>query len=264
MKAIHVTLVALMLCSTIPVFSQDLLPIEEIHTSAQFTAVIDEIDRERNALYVFDIDNTLLITNDNGFGSDWWYSQTKTNPSLKLGINNQCLFGVLTPLFYAVYETSELFAQQAELIAELGKGKSRTIALTSREYSSSVSTSTELALKDNKYQFLTADSAYLAKDVVMLNGVIYTKGQNKGEVLMQYLQDKPYEKIFYFDDSLFKVEDVQEAFSGSAFDISLYHMKVAPKVTYTAEEVAQMQEQLCNLIQTVNRSAEDKVCSCSK
>lgn len=240
----------------------DLLPIEVIGDSTEFVRIIKKINHKRNALFVFDVDNTLLITNENDFGSDWWYTQTKSNPALKLGISSECLFDVLTPLFYAMFETTALFAEQPRCVNALAKGKSRTIALTSRGYNQSVATSTELALRENDYAFLQKDSVYLAKNVVMLNGVIYTKGQNKGEILLQYIRDKSYDEIFYFDDSLFKVEDVQEAFSGTDHQIRLFHVEVAPKVPYTPAEVEHMQLQLCNVINTVNRQSAQKICSC--
>ncbi len=264
MKSLKIILVAIAL--SVPYISSAqtdvLIPIEVINDSTEFIQVIDEIRREKNALYVFDIDNTLLVTNDNGFGSDWWYAQTKTNSSLKIGITNECLFDVLIPLFYAMYETKGLFTQQSKSVDDLGKGKSKTIALTSRGYSTSVATSTEMTLKKNQYSFLSADSVQLAEDVVMQHGIIYTKGQNKGEILLQYIKDKSYDRIFYFDDSLFKVEDVQEAFLGTGIDISLYHMEVAPKIPYTSVEVQYMQAQLCNVIQTIN-SQEKTTCSCN-
>ncbi len=264
MRSLKIILITVYLSASCALFAQknDLIPIEVIVDSTEFVQIIKSIKGFKDVLYVFDVDNTLLITNNNGFGSDWWYTQTKTNPSLKLGISNTCLFDVLIPLFYSMFETTDLFEGQSNVIDRLGKRQSRTIALTSRGYSKSVANSTELALKENQFKFLSKDSVYLAKDVVMLNGVIYTKGQNKGDILLKYIQDKSYSRIFYFDDSLFKVEDVQKAFSGTDHRIGLYHMKVAPKIPYSSTEVDYMKAQLCNVIQTINRHGEQS-CNCS-
>lgn len=239
----------------------ELIPIHSVKDSTEFCNVLKQVEGEKDALYVFDIDNTLLITNDNLFGSDWWYAQTKANPDLKLNVSSTCLFDVLTPLFYAMFDTECLFETQSAAVDSLGTGKSRTIALTSRAYTPGIATSTELELTKNSYHFLEKDSAVLAPDVVMLNGVIYTKGQNKGEVLLNYVKENPYQKIYYFDDSWHKVEDVQKSFSGTNFDIGIYYMEVAAKVEYTAEQVKYMQEKLCNLIETINLESKS-ACEC--
>ncbi|MEM7297320.1 MAG: DUF2608 domain-containing protein [Bacteroidota bacterium] len=265
MRSLKIILITLCFAASCSMVAQknDLLPIEVVKDSTEFTQIIENIKGASNALFVFDVDNTLIITNDNGFGSDWWYTQTKTNPSLKLGVDNTCLFDVLTPLFYSMFETTDLFEGQSTLVDGLGKRNSSTIALTSRGYTESVANSTELALRKNEFTFINQDSVYLAKNVVMLNGVIYTKGQNKGDVLLKYIEDKSYDQIFYFDDSLFKVEDVQEAFSDTDYNIELYHMKVAAKVPYSSTEIDFMKGQLCNLIQTISNQG-DETCTCGE
>ena len=115
--------------------------------------------------------------------------------------------------------------------------------------------------KKNKYDFLQKDSADLAPNVKLLNSVIYTRGQDKGVILLNYVKDKNYKKIYFFDDSKSKVVDVQKAFSGQTFDIELYHMKVAAKIPYTAKQVKEMQTQLRNLIEFINELGSS-VCSC--
>jgi len=238
------------------------IPIHPIHNSSEFIQITQRIASEKNALYVFDIDNTLLITNDNMFGSDWWYEQTTKDPDLKLNVSSACLFGALTPLFYATFSTTPVFVGQQIAVDLLGQDKSRTIALTSRGYTRSVATSTELELTNNHFDFLRKDSATLAKDVVMLNGVIYTKGQNKGKILLEYVEDHAYDKIYYFDDSESKVKAVQQSFNGKKFDISIYHMLIAQKIPYTPEEIDYMKAKLCNLIETINQTSETS-CNCN-
>src|SRR5690606_29644819 len=141
-------------------------------------------------------------------------------------VSNTCLFDILTPLFYAVFDTEPVFMGQAEAVDSLGLGDSRTIALTSRGYSPVIATATELELVENDFVFLRRDSVVLAPDVVMLNGVIYTKGKNKGEILLNYVQAHSYDKIYYFDDSESKVKAVQKSFSGTGIDISVFHMLI--------------------------------------
>src|SRR5690606_38119102 len=88
------------------------IPIQPVPDSTTFLQITQQIASGENALYVFDIDNTLLITNENKFGSDWWYEQTTTDPNLKLNVSASCLFDVLTPLFYASFNTTAVFGGQ--------------------------------------------------------------------------------------------------------------------------------------------------------
>lgn len=236
-------------------------PIHPVNDSSQFMQITKKIAKKKDALYVFDIDNTLLITNENKFGSDWWYSQTTRNEDLRLNVSSTCLFDVLTPLFYASFSTTEVFNGQAQAIASMGIDGSRTIALTSRGYSPVVANATELELANNNFSFLQSDSATLAHDVIMLNGIIYTKGQNKGEILLDYVRNHSFKDIFYFDDSESKVKDVQQSFTGAGIDISIFHMKIAPKVPYTKKEITYMKAKLCNLINDLNQLKQTS-CNC--
>lgn len=233
-----------------------------LKTGAQFEQVIAEVSQSENALFVFDIDNTLLITNDNKFGSDWWYSQTKENPALKLNVNGGCLFDELTPMFYAMFDTKPVFPAQPESMEALETETNKIIGCTSRGYTPSVATSTILELEENTFDFMRGDSMWISEDVVMSNDVIYTKGNNKGDALLGYLAEHPYTNIYYFDDSFFKVENVQEAFKAANKPVSLYHMEIAPKIPYTAKEMSYMENKLCNLIQTMNE-VDETSCNCT-
>lgn len=233
----------------------------QLNTALDFITVISKVSQDPNSLYVFDIDNTLLITNENKFGSDWWYEQTKANPELKLKVNSSCLFDVLTPLFYSTFSTTPVFPDQAGVMDLLEGETHKTIALTSRGYSPIVASATELELTENKFDFLDKDSLGLENGVVLLNGVIYTRGQNKGVALLEYLETHPYANIYYFDDSYYKVEDVQNAFAAAGKPVSLYHMDIAPKIPYTEEEVNYMKAKLCVLIEDLNTLKETD-CKC--
>lgn len=236
--------------------------ISTLSTPAQFKKVIGKIKTDPNSLFIFDIDNTLLITNDNKFGSDWWYSQSKENKDLILNIDMGCLFDVLTPLFYSTFGTKPVFPTQAEVLDALDQNGNKTIGCTSRGYTPVVASATELELIEHQFDFLDQDSLGLANKVVMLHGVIYTKGKNKGVALVEYLETHPYTNIHYFDDSFFKVEDVQEAFANAGKDISLYYMKIAPKIPYTNDETEYMQNKLCITIESINNVGETD-CKCN-
>lgn len=232
-----------------------------LNTADQFEFVIAEISKDKNSLFVFDIDNTLLITNDNKFGSDWWYSQTKDHPDLKLGVDSDCLFNVLTPMFYAMFDTKPVFPEQPEVMDALEHRTNKIIALTSRGYSPIVAPSTELELTENKFDFMLKDSLGMNNGVVMLNNVIYTRGNNKGVALLEYLEKYPYKNIYYFDDSFYKVENVQNAFKKAKKEISLYHMKIAPKIPYTQDEMDYMKNKLCIVINSINAVGRT-TCNC--
>ncbi|MFK7786392.1 MAG: DUF2608 domain-containing protein [Crocinitomicaceae bacterium] len=232
-----------------------------LNTQLDFIKVIAEVSRNTNSLYVFDVDNTLLITNENKFGSDWWYAQTKENPSLKLNVSSTCLFGELTPLFYSTLSTTPVFPDQAGVMDLLEEPSNKTIALTSRGYSPIVASATELELIENNFDFLDEDSLALKNGVVMLNNVIYTKGKNKGVALLEYLEKYPFENIYYFDDSYYKVENVQNAFAAAGKPVSLYHMKIAPKIPYTEEEINYMKAKLCSVIEDLQTMGNTE-CKC--
>lgn len=239
------------------------LSYDTLFSGLDFYEVVRQIEDQPDALYVFDIDNTLLVSNDNKFGSDWWYAQTEDHPGLKLHVNSSCLFDVLTPMFYAMFSTTELFDFQAQLVEALSANNGEIMALTARGYSPSVATSTELQLTKNNYSFLNTDSMQLSADVVLLNNVIYTKGGDKGKVLYNFIQDQNFKRIYFFDDTMKNVVNVKNAFTDKGIDISLYYMDIAPKIPYTKEEMDFMQEELCNLINTINTLGATS-CSCNQ
>lgn len=232
-----------------------------LKTGAQFEKVISEVSKSEDALFVFDIDNTLLITNDNKFGSDWWYSQTKENSALKLNVDGGCLFDQLTPMFYAMFDTKPVFPEQPKSMEALETESNKVIGCTSRGYAPSVATSTILELQENTFDFMRGDSMWISENVVMSNDVIYTKGNNKGDALLGYLAVHPYTNIYYFDDSFFKVENVRDAFKVANKPVTLYHMEIAPKIPYTAAEMSYMESKLCNVIETMNR-VDQTSCNC--
>lgn len=59
------------------------------------------------------------------------------------------------------------------------------------------------------------------------------------------------------------VVNVKNAFTDKGIDISLYYMDIAPKIPYTKEEMDFMQEELCNLINTINTLGATS-CSCNQ
>jgi hypothetical protein len=232
-----------------------------LHTSTEFSAVASKIANERQALYVFDIDNTLLITNNNQFGSDWWFEQTGKRPELKDGISDSCLFNVLTPLFYSVFNTRPVFQNQPEVLQRLNAPTNRTIALTSRSYSPVIAGSTVMELRKNNFAFMHGSYSTLSNGFIMDNGIIYTSGGNKGTALLDYLSEHPASHVYYFDDSESKVKAVQKAFTEAQKPISIYHVTIAAKVPYTNAEVRYMQQKLRLFIQAVNANGSTP-CNC--
>lgn len=242
------------------------IPITAVKTGEQFSKIAAKIKTQDSTLYVFDIDNTLLITNENKFGSDWWYSQSSKDPSLRLNVSDSCLYDVLTPLFYSIYSTTAVFGKQPDDVNSLANTLSKTMALTSRAYTPIIAKATELELQKNNFNFLVQDSATLnaKKDIILLNSVIYTKGGNKGKVLLAYAKaNKQYNKFYFFDDSIDKVEDVQAAFDGEGFDISLFHYEIAPKILFTEDQKTYMKTKLCDLIENLQELG-NSACTCNE
>jgi phosphoglycolate phosphatase-like HAD superfamily hydrolase len=234
-----------------------------VATAEEFDCILGKIADVKDALYVFDIDNTLMITNDNLFGSDWWFSQLSSRPSLTQGISPDCLYNVLTPMFYTVYDTKPVFDGQPEALASLKKHGHQTIALTSRAYSPVISSSTELELRKNGFGFIGTDSLKMSGNNMLLHNIIYTKGGNKGDALLEYLATHPHKNVYYFDDSEDKVEAVQVAFEKAHKPIYLYHMKIAPKIPYTQKQASYMEDKLRIVVNDLH-TLGDTVCQCTQ
>lgn len=236
--------------------------------------------QDKKVLFVFDIDNTIMVTNENGYGSDKWLNNAKRYLDVQKECNN-C--NTLHPSFFKIneqliydklqfqvsrdsvkralecHESCKKLISEQKIVNGIG-GNSAVIALTSRGRSKEMRQLTIKSLKALDYQFVTNVSArdtvtkVSPRDTVSIEGanftfsqnIIFTGGKNKGTALSAFmdLAQKKYDVVIFFDDDAYKVGDVAAVFTNTKEDIKLhvYQMK--------------MEKTMINEFYTVNEKAK--------
>lgn len=197
MKKCTTLLIAVLLLTSNSVFAQQKTTIsfKQMNLS-EFGTYIHSIGGDTT--YYFDLDNTLIKTNDYNYGSDGWSSLIserikKDISDLKQSAAKSYLYDVLTPLNYSCLEIKAV-KDQYPLVFNKKIASSKIYGLTSR--SSTIASITEQNLKDAHY---------------IKFPIIYTSGGDKGEAIYQkYLESvgraKAENLIVYVDDSFEKIE----------------------------------------------------------
>lgn len=239
--------------------------------------------QDKKVLFVFDIDNTIMVTNENGYGSDKWLNNAKRyldvqkecnscnslHPSF-FKINEQLIYDQLqfqvsrdsVKRALECHESCEKLISQQKIVNGIG-GNSDVVALTSRGRSNEMRQLTFTSLKALDYQFVTNVSA---RGTVTINGanftfsqnIIFTGGKNKGTALSAFMDsvETKYDVVIFFDDDAYKVGDVAAVFTNTKEDIKLhvYQMKMEKTMInefYTVNEKAKLygnnglQEAIC-------------------
>lgn len=204
--------------------------------------------KNQNVLFVFDIDNTIMVTNENGYGSDKWLK----NAMRYLDVRRKCQD---TTLHSSVYHLDEILMYdslqykvsvhskkralechdscmrimpQQNILNNTLKGMD-VIALTSRGKSIAMKEITYKSLDSLGYKFVTKkplfDSPLFARgDFAYSKNIIYTSGGNKGVALYEFLESlqKKYEAVIFFDDDSYKVGDVAAVLTNRLEKIKLH------------------------------------------
>lgn len=197
-----------------------------------------------NILWVFDIDNTLMVTNENGFGSDKWVTNAERYLNVVSNETSQTLHPsnikilsktIFDELQYDVgksepkrtlIDTNGIGAQEI-IINSIKKG--RTMALTSRGKDPKMKELTYESLKNIKYKFV--DSIYPTKKPILpenptiFKNIIFTQGGNKGKALLEYIENyyPDVNVVVFMDDSKEKIADVANTINNIPSSIKLHN-----------------------------------------
>lgn len=201
-------------------------------------------------LVVFDIDDTLLTTprtHDGGhvfFGSDRWYLWQDAKPNLSPDKASgpevvPCLFDVIAMNYeLGLQEATE--PQAPAIIAALPFDR---MVLTSRSADYREATERQLAVAGYPVPVFpslgTVPGGFGYKSdvngalVTYANGILMTKGGNKGKMLNELLarpeMKLSYDNVVLVDDSQDKLENMQEALAGTGvFFLGLRYEGVKP------------------------------------
>jgi len=246
-------------------------------TSYNETIVLDTIERmmHERALYVFDIDNTLLESPKKQFiGSDQWYKwQIELPDSSPYKVD--CLLQMQGAAYYFAHLEATELGLSARLLPKLQESGKDVIALTAR--SPQFRPQTERELERNGFDFsskmpldfagfpgtyLPSASNKIAKPraASYQTGIAMLAGQHKGEALKDLLNRigavEEYDFVIFFDDDEKNVDAVWQSFLADqrtaivflykAVDTSLEH--------YDLDEAAMAQEKIADAMSQFERN----------
>lgn len=212
----------------------------------------DQPDK-KNTLVIFDIDDTLLES-DNFVGSGKWYNWQRGrkvyNPDGHSFVINKeqqfhCIFRTLGTLFEI--GTTKLTQDNAVDIFNYHK-QFDLLILTARTAKFRVATERELKkhninLSNEHFQesgdgfdFQFNDGNRTAR-ITYKNGFIMSSGLNKGLVLEDFLKktNRNYKDIYFIDDSLKNVINMQKVWKDKAGTIKIFHYTKVDKTITRAE-----------------------------
>ena len=193
-------------------------------------------------LVVFDIDDTLLESTG-FFAGDTWYNwqrgrsiKHENGSSMTIADADRlsCLFGKLG----AFYEFGRYKPTETDAAAIVSRLQSRyaVMALTSRApgYRSGTERELKRANMDfSKSHLLTVPNALVydlndgssTRSVSYVNGIVMSTGLDKGIVLKDLLGriKKSYDAIFFIDDGVHNVNDMDDAWKGEKTYVGIYH-----------------------------------------
>ena len=162
-------------------------------------------------LFLFDLDNTLIVTNHYKYGSDTWSAYIAGRLRDSCSHAYHTLFNVISPVNFATLPHTAVFPGQPTVIFQLDSmHRTKVMGLTSR--SPKIAAITAQNLTDAGYSFQHDTTRDPFKMPEMKNSIIYTEGGNKGEALYRLLTAYPeYRRYFivYIDDTKSKVEKVR-------------------------------------------------------
>lgn len=170
--------------------------------------------RHPQTLFLFDLDNTLIVTNNYKYGSDTWSAYIAGRLKDSGSLYYDLLFNIISPVNFASLQYTPVFPGQEEIIGQLASHNfTKVLGLTSR--SPGIAAITAQNLSDAGYWFQHQHTGDAFRMPELINSIIYTKGGNKGEALYRFLVAYPeYQRYFivYVDDTRSKVEKVNTFF----------------------------------------------------
>jgi len=215
--------------------------------------VLTETHPKDDVLVIFDIDDTLLEAK-RFVGSNKWYlwQRGKKNvfddKNMPLSVKKEekfnCIAGTLGTLF-DLGGTNKTQENADEILSELQQYN--LLILTSR--SIGFRGPTERELKKNNFNLAKShlmeknigltyvfDDGDRASDVTYQHGIVMSSGLNKGLVLHDLLDklNKSYKSIYFIDDSLKNITQMQQVWEKSETNVSIFHytkvdQRISPK-----------------------------------
>jgi len=215
------------------------------------SSIINDPHSKDDVLVIFDIDDTLLEAK-RFVGSNKWYSWQRgkknvfDNENKPLSIQDKEKFACVPSILGTLFELSDGKKTQDDadkILAELQQFN--LMILTSR--SIGYRGPTERDLKKNNFSLSKShlmgkdlgltyifDDGNRASDVTYHHGIVMSSGLNKGLVLHDLLDKlkKKYKSIYFIDDSLKNITQMQQAWKNSETKVSVFHyIKVDKRIS---------------------------------
>lgn len=265
-------LFAFCLNAQIPTYNR----IKQIDSIIKLTITKEGLQK-KDVLVVFDIDNTLLKS-DQDLGGDLWYNWQRSNnitDDAKLSTN--CLFDIAVPLLtrrnsYSLVEGDSTKAVFLDLST-----KYTAIALTSRSPELRIDTERALASNNLIFKDTKFTSTYYKYDSKLsyANGIFMTTGQNKGDMLKQLLgaQLLNYKYIFFVDDGEKNIKNMEDAFKDVKRPLlkSFYYTRVEDdwKKYHKGESFGntnsnEMKNEFSKFLEIYGSPDQQSICNCQK
>ena len=194
----------------------------KIKSWQEFADNIDSIDDD--TLLVCDIDDTLLQP-DTWIGStewfDWQCNLLQNEPMSKYLVASS--FKKLIKILYQLYQNIKMVPCESSIVEQNILHKFDTIFLTARD--ACTHDITETHLKSHFTWTAPHIEAFQNKipGTKFINGIGYTSGQNKGELLFHILKHLPkYKRVIFVDDKLDNIIAVENIMSGMELTSFLY------------------------------------------
>ena len=212
----------------------------ETFASPVVRAVVERMEKER-ALFVFDIDNTLLQQPEGQFvGSDQWYRwQRSLDASSEFRVD--CILDFQGAAYYMSHLRATDNGNSSAFVMELQDSGHDVIALTAR--SPEFRSATERELRRNNFDFqrsvpkgnpgvpgtyipLRSEMLQTPRAASYQNGIAMLSGQHKGAALMDLLNRLgaagDYDYIVFFDDVSENTMAMLDAFAGASITAIAY------------------------------------------
>ena len=206
---------------------------------------------DRDTLVVFDIDNTLLIPATD-LGSDQWFSYL-VQEQIDAGLEHDAALAKIVPVYEHVQCRKELIPTEPYLsyaVKQIQEQCSHVICLTARSNLLAERTLEQLA--KNSLNFHISQMQTYVFDIyassIYKNGVIFCANNNKGSVLLHFLDVIGYrpKRIIFVDDKEKNLSDVKYAVSQRAIEYNgLRYCGCDQRVAaFNAQQVAQELKEL--------------------
>ena len=239
-------------------------------------SVIQRMQSER-ALFVFDIDNTLLQYPQGRFvGSDQWYRwqrQLEESSSAKI----DCVLDFQGVAYYISHLLPTDNGYSTSLVQNLQQSGHDVIALTAR--TPEFRAATERELQRNNFDFRTSvprghngfPGVYFPRESGAIriprpasyqNGIAMLAGQHKGDALLDLLArldaTEEYDYVIFFDDATDNTSAMIETFDMTSTTAIVFHFTGVniDLAQYDLEEAERIQDNMLSAFADFERSPE--------